>query len=50
MELMTDMTERNGQTLVLVTHDLSIASYAHRIVHISDGNIVRIELNRKRSG
>ena len=48
MELMTSMTEDFGQTLVLVTHDLSIASYAHRIIHISDGNIVRIERNRKR--
>ncbi len=50
MELMSTMTERSRQTLVLVTHDLSIAEYAHRIIHISDGNIIRIELNRKRSG
>jgi putative ABC transport system ATP-binding protein len=49
MQLMSTMTARGGQTLVLVTHDMSIASYAHRIIHISDGNIVKIELNRKRS-
>jgi putative ABC transport system ATP-binding protein len=48
MELMKSMTEDLGQTLVLVTHDLSIASYAHRIIHISDGNIVKIVNNRKR--
>lgn len=48
MELMTSMTEDFGQTLVLVTHDLTIASYAHRIIHISDGNIVKIVMNRKR--
>lgn len=45
---MKSMTEDLGQTLVLVTHDLSIASYAHRIIHISDGNIVKIVNNRKR--
>lgn len=50
MELITAMTERNRQTLVLVTHDLSIAAYAHRIIHVSDGNIIKIELNRKRLG
>lgn len=50
MELISAMTARNRQTLVLVTHDMSIAAYAHRIIHISDGNIVRIELNRKRPG
>ncbi len=49
MEIITAMTERNRQTLVLVTHDLSIAAYAHRIIHIIDGNVVKIELNRKRS-
>lgn len=49
MQIITAMTERNRQTLVLVTHDLSIASYAHRIIHIIDGNVVKIELNRKRS-
>ncbi|NLY53753.1 MAG: ABC transporter ATP-binding protein [Firmicutes bacterium] len=50
MEIMTELTEQNRQTLVLVTHDMSIASFAHRIIHISDGNIVKIVLNRKRSG
>jgi len=48
MELMTSTTRDLGQTLVLVTHDLSIASYADRIIHISDGNIVKIVNNRKR--
>lgn len=49
MDLMASMTEDLGLTLVLVTHDLSIASYAHRIIHISDGNIVKIVMNRKRA-
>jgi putative ABC transport system ATP-binding protein len=49
MQLISTMTARNRQTVVLVTHDLAVAAYAHRIIHISDGNIVKIELNRKRS-
>lgn len=48
LELMTSMTRDFGQTLVLVTHDMAVASYAHRIIHISDGNIVKIVNNRKR--
>ncbi|NLW16209.1 MAG: ATP-binding cassette domain-containing protein, partial [Firmicutes bacterium] len=48
LELMTSMTRDFGQTLVLVTHDMAVAAYAHRIIHISDGNIVKIVNNRKR--
>ncbi len=29
----------NGNTIVLVTHELDIAEYAHRVVHIRDGQI-----------
>jgi len=43
MELMTSLARKNNQTLVIVTHDLQIASYADRIVHILDGNIEKIE-------
>ena len=31
---------REGHTIVLVTHDMSVAARAHRIVEISDGRIV----------
>jgi len=44
MELMVDLTKKNNQTLVLVTHDRSIATYADRVIHILDGNIENIEL------
>ena len=29
----------NGQTIVLITHDINIASRAKRIVRISDGKL-----------
>ncbi len=44
MELITKMARANNQTLVIVTHDLQIASYADRIVHILDGNIEKIDI------
>ena len=43
MDLISAQVKQNGQTLILVTHDRSIAQYADRIVTISDGNIINIE-------
>jgi len=43
MELITKIARENNQTLVIVTHDMEIAGYADRIVHILDGNIEKIE-------
>ena len=48
MELIRTKVKANGQTLILVTHDRSIADYADRIVTISDGNIVEIIDNSAR--
>ena len=31
---------RNGQTIIMVTHDDKIAHYAHRIITLADGKIV----------
>jgi putative ABC transport system ATP-binding protein len=42
MEIIVNMIRKNRQTLILVTHDESIAAYADRIVTIRDGNIVNI--------
>ena len=38
-----DGLARKGATVVLVTHDLSVAAHARRIVHLRDGGIERIE-------
>ncbi len=43
MDLITSQVRANGQTMILVTHDRSIAEYADKIVTISDGNIINIE-------
>jgi putative ABC transport system ATP-binding protein len=44
LELLLDMRERNGTTLVLVTHDVTVAARADRQVHLFGGQVVRDEL------
>jgi macrolide transport system ATP-binding/permease protein len=38
----------NGHTIILVTHDQQVASYAERIIEISDGMIIRDQANPER--
>ncbi|MBQ8902771.1 MAG: ABC transporter ATP-binding protein [Oscillospiraceae bacterium] len=45
MKLMVEMCRNHNLTLIIVTHDLEIAAYADRIVHIIDGEITSIEEN-----
>jgi putative ABC transport system ATP-binding protein len=50
MGIITEMARMNNQTLIIVTHDMEIASYADRIIHILDGNIEKIETNINTGG
>jgi putative ABC transport system ATP-binding protein len=43
MNLITGMTRKNNQTLIIVTHDLEVSQYADHIIHIRDGNIYKVE-------
>ena len=45
MEMLTDMNEKNGATILMVTHDAYAASYCQRIIFIKDGKIT-LQLNR----
>ena len=47
MKLMQKIVRRQKKTLVMVTHDNHLATYADRIFHISDGKILKIEENKK---
>jgi len=40
LAVLRDLNERLGQTILLITHDPTVASYAHRLVHMLDGRIV----------
>ncbi len=48
MNLMRNVVNKHHKTLVMVTHDNQLASYADRIIHIRDGRIIEIEDNTKR--
>ncbi len=50
MGLIIGMAEEHKQTLVIVTHDLQIAGYANRVIHIKDGNVEKYEIHDRRTG
>ena len=35
-----------GNTIILVTHEETIAKYAHRIIHLLDGKVDGVEINK----
>lgn len=37
----------NGKTVILITHDLNLVKYAHRVIHIKDGKIEKEVKNGK---
>jgi putative ABC transport system ATP-binding protein len=45
MRIFQRMNAERAITIVLVTHEREIAAYAHRTVHLQDGQIVSDELN-----
>jgi putative ABC transport system ATP-binding protein len=44
MDLITGLAKKNNQTLIIVTHDINIAKYANKVIHILDGNIEKTEI------
>ncbi|MCK9379621.1 MAG: ABC transporter ATP-binding protein [Sulfuritalea sp.] len=40
MALFTELNERDGITIVLVTHESDIAANAHRLVRLTDGRVI----------
>ncbi len=39
MQLLTQLNEEKGMTVILVTHDATMAGYAQRTIHVFDGRI-----------
>lgn len=50
MELIKQMARDNNQTIVMVTHDRSLAAYADKVIHILDGKIQSIEVTDRDVG
>ncbi|HPF17954.1 MAG: ABC transporter ATP-binding protein [Bacillota bacterium] len=48
MEIIVKQVRRQGMTLILVSHDRTIAEYADTILTIQDGNIVNREVRGRR--
>jgi ABC-type lipoprotein export system ATPase subunit len=36
---------KKGHTIILITHEMDVAGYANRIIHIRDGKIEKDEAN-----
>ena len=45
MNMIVDMVRKNGQTLVVVTHEPELAVFGDKVIHIKDGKIERMEIN-----
>jgi putative ABC transport system ATP-binding protein len=45
-----DRLHGQGNTIVLVTHEHDISEYAHRVIHIKDGQVNKDERDTKRRG
>ena len=41
-----DEIHKNGNTIILVTHEEDIAQHAHRIIRLKDGEVEKDELNK----
>ncbi|GAA0298875.1 ABC transporter ATP-binding protein [Rhodovulum strictum] len=48
LEVLKDINERFGTTIVVITHNAAIRQMAHRIVRFQDGRIVSVETNETR--
>ena len=48
--LLFDLNEQHGTTLVIVTHDLELSRRAHRIIHLAAGRVDHIEVIPKSPG
>jgi len=48
MDLITGMAKAHNQTLIIVSHDTEIATYADQIIRIRDGNVESITENTQK--
>ncbi|MFT8315271.1 MAG: ABC transporter ATP-binding protein [Clostridium sp.] len=49
LKMLTDLNDE-GNTIVMITHDMDIASHAKRIITVRDGKIISDNLNKREVG
>lgn len=47
LHTLTKLWKEQGKTIIMVTHDHNIAQYAHTLIELKDGKILRISENKK---
>lgn len=45
LKILQDMSKKSGATVVIVTHNSSLAPIADRVVHMRDATVSRVEVN-----
>jgi putative ABC transport system ATP-binding protein len=40
LRLLVELNQKTQQTILLITHDATVASHAHRILHMQDGRLI----------
>lgn len=48
LETFQSLNEKDGHTIILITHEPYVAEHADRIIHIQDGNILEDKKNTKK--
>jgi ABC-type enterochelin transport system ATPase subunit len=44
MRILIDLNRKHGITMIVVTHDIHLRSYADRILHLRDGKVKTVPL------
>ncbi|MDD5527956.1 MAG: ABC transporter ATP-binding protein [Patescibacteria group bacterium] len=47
MNLLLELNEKKGKTVILVTHSPGSLDYAHRVFYMKDGKIIDVKVNRQ---
>jgi putative ABC transport system ATP-binding protein len=48
LEALEEVNQRLGTTTVVITHNAGISAMAHRVIHLHDGRIVKVDRNAQR--
>jgi putative ABC transport system ATP-binding protein len=47
LDMLKSLWKEHGKTIIMVTHDLNLAKYAHTTIELRDGEIIRISENNE---